>query len=230
MGKESGEEGTERQAGRSLPPDLDFALEIGHIRGHLLVGDELVKLGRWDAAYPHFRHPTEELYPGIRARLDEYKVPPFEAALTVLADAVKSRKGGDVYARAVAAVDQALAAADAGLREKQTLWTRFTLQGVIELAKSATGEYEEAIVRGRIAKPVEYQDARGFIWQAEKMIESVAPALAKKDSEALAEIRSGFAELKKGWPSPMPPKTPVKDLATVRGDVARIEAAAGKLM
>jgi hypothetical protein len=229
-GGEAGEAGGEKGAQPSLPPDLDFALKIEQIRGHLLVGDQLVKLGQWNAAYPHFGHPTEELYGGIRAQLKEYKVPPFETALRVLANAVKARKGGDEYAKALAAVDGALAAADAGLKDKQAEWASFTVEAAIELLKSATEEYEEAIVKGRIAKPVEYQDARGFIWQAEKMIEGVAPTLAKKDAEALDKVRSGFAELKKGWPGPMPPKTPVKDLGAVLGDVSRMELAAGKLM
>ena len=96
--------------------------------------------------------------------------------------------------------------------------------------KSATGEYEEAIVKGRIAKPVEYQDARGFVWQAEAMIEAIAPALEQKDKDALAAVRAGFVELKKAWPTAMAPKVPVKDHAAVLADVSRIELAAGKLM
>jgi hypothetical protein len=38
------------------------------------------------------------------------------------------------------------------------------------------------------------------------------------------------AELKKAFPSAMPPKVPAKDHAAVLADVARIEVAAGKLM
>ena len=96
--------------------------------------------------------------------------------------------------------------------------------------KSATGEYEQAIVKGRIAKPVEYQDARGFVWQAEQMIESVAPRWRRRMPTRCKHVRDGFAELKKAWPPPMPPKTPVKDYGAVLGDVSRIELAAGKLM
>ena len=98
--------------------------------------------------------------------------------------------------------------------------------------KSATGEYEQALgkAKGRIAKPVEYQDARGFVWQAEKMIENVAPALEKKDAESLKQVREGFADLKKAWPAAMPPKAPVKDYAAVLSDVSRIELHVGKLM
>jgi hypothetical protein len=96
--------------------------------------------------------------------------------------------------------------------------------------KAAANEYQQAIVAGRIAKPVEYQDARGFIWQAERMIDSVAADLQKKDEAALHEVRAGLAELKQAFPSPVPPPLPVTDGAAVLGIVTRIEVAAGKLM
>jgi hypothetical protein len=155
-GGEGAEGGGERGGGFTpLNPDLDFALKIAQIRGHLLVGDELVKQGQWNAAYPHFRHPGEELYGPLRGRLKDYKTPPFEAALKVLANVVKAKKAGDDYDRAVKAVTDALDAADRGLQEKHSNWDSFTVETALEVLKSATGEYEEAIVKGRIAKPVE---------------------------------------------------------------------------
>jgi hypothetical protein len=228
-GGEGGEEGGAK-GGASLPPDLDFALKIAQIRGHLLVGDQLVKERQWAAALPHFLHPSEELYGPLRPRLKDYKTPPFEAALKVLASIVKAKKGGADYANALKVVNDALAAADAGLREKQTNWTSFTVETALEVLKSAGGEYEEAIVKGRIAKPVEYQDARGFVWQAEGMIESIAPALEQKNKDALANVRTGLAELKKAWPTAMAPRMPAKDYGAVLSDISRIELAAGKLM
>jgi hypothetical protein len=225
-----GDEAGAKAGQAQLAPELDFALKIAQIRGHLLVGDELVQEAQWNAAYPHFRHPTEELYGPIRGRLKDYKVPPFEAALKALANAVKTRKGGDDYARALKAVTDALDAADQGLKAKQANWESFTVEVALEALKSATGEYEGAIVNGRIAKPVEYQDARGFVWQAERMIESIAPALEQKDAEALKQVRASLVNLKQTWPSAMPPKTPVKDYGAVLGDVSRIELAAGRLM
>jgi len=225
-----GDEGGEKGASSKLPSDLDFALKVAQMRGHLLVGDELVKEGQWNAAYPHFRHPTEELYGPIRARLKDYKTPPFEAALKVLASVVKAKKGGDDYERALKAVTDALDAADRALKDKQANWDSFTVETALEMLKSATGEYQQAIVKGRIAKPVEYQDARGFVWQAERMIAGIAPMLETKDADALDQIRAVFADLKKTWPAAMPPTTPVKDYGAVLGDVSRIELAAGKLM
>jgi hypothetical protein len=227
-GQDAGE-GGEAKGLANLPPELAFAARIALLRGHLLVGDELVKQQQWNAALPHFLHPNEEIYGDIKDQLAEYKVPPFDAALKTLANVVKARKGGD-YANALKSVQDALAAADTAMKARQSNWPGFVVEAAVETLKAAAGEYQQAIVGGRIAKPVEYQDARGFIWQADRMIETVAPDLAKKDATALADVRSGLAELKKAFPSPMPPKTPVKDGGAVLGDVSRIELAAGKLM
>jgi len=227
-GGEAGEEGGASGAAK-LPPDLDFALKIAQIRGHLLVGDELVKEGQWTAALPHFLHPSEELYGPIRGKLKDYNTPQFSSALKLLANAVKAKKRGDEYDRAWKSVADALAAADTGVKAKQAS-DGFVIETALELLKSATGEYKQAIVKGRIAKPVEYQDARGFVWQAEKMIEGAAPAFEKKDAGSLKQVREGLAELKKAWPAAMPPNTPVKDYGAVLGDVSRIELHVGKLM
>ena len=199
------------------------------LRGHLLVGDELVKQQQWSAALPHFLHPTEEIYADLKEPLAEYKVAPFDGALKALADVVKSRKSGD-YAKAQKSVNDALAAVDGAMKDRTGDWPGLVTEAAVEALKSATGEYKQAIVDGKFAKPVEYQDARGFVWQAERMIESVAPDLEKKNAAAFAEVRAGFVELKKAFPSPTPPRTPVKDPAAVLADVARIELAAGKLM
>jgi hypothetical protein len=222
-------EGGESKGLANLPPELAFAVRIALLRGHLLIGDELVKQQQWNAALPHFLHPTEEIYGDLKDQLADYQVPAFDAALKTLSDVVKAKKGD--YAKALKAVNDALAAADAGMKTKQQAnWPGFVVEAAVEALKSAIGEYQQAIVGGKIAKPVEYQDARGFIWQGDRMIESVAADVEKKDPAALAQVRTGLAELKKAFPSAMPPKTPVKDHATVLGDVARIELAAGKLM
>jgi hypothetical protein len=227
--REAGEAGESKTLAK-LPPALAFATRIALLRGHLLIGDELVKLQQWNAALPHFLHPGEEIYADIKDELGQYKVPPFDAALKALAGVVKAKKGGDAYSNALKNVNAALAAADAGLKDKQDDWPGFVVETAVEALKMATGEYQQAIVAGRIAKPVEYQDARGFVWQASGMIESVAAELANKDASALQGVRAGLAELKLAFPTAMPPKVPVKDTATVLGDVARIELAAGKLM
>src|SRR5262245_10068215 len=78
--KEAGE-GNEGKGLANLPPELAFAARVALLRGHLLVGDELVKQQQWNAALPHFLHPGEELYGDIKDQLADYNVPPFDAAL-----------------------------------------------------------------------------------------------------------------------------------------------------
>ena len=162
-------EGGEAKSLANLPPELAFAARIALLRGHLLVGDELVKQQQWNAALPHFLHPTEELYGDLKDKLDEYKVAPFDGALKALADVVKARKTAD-YAKAQKTVTDALAAADAAMKDRTGDWPAFVVEVAVEALKAATGEYQQAIVDGKLAKPVEYQDARGFILQAERMI------------------------------------------------------------
>src|SRR6266849_4984061 len=110
-GKEAGE-GGEAKGLANLPPELAFAARIALLRGHLLIGDELVKQQQWNAALPHFLHPGEEIYGDIEDQLAGYKVPPFDASLKVLSDLVKAKKGGNDYTKALKAVNDALAAAD----------------------------------------------------------------------------------------------------------------------
>jgi hypothetical protein len=223
-------EGGESQGLANLPPDLAFAVRVTLLRGHLLVGDELVRQQQWNAALPHFLHPTEEIYGDIRDQLAGYRVPPFDGSLKALSDVVKAKKGGAEYTKALKAVHDALGAADAGMKAKHSDWPGFVVEAAVEALKAATGEYQQAVVGNRIAKPVEYQDARGFILQADRMIESVASDLQQKDPAALGQVRAGLVELKKVFPSPMPPRTPVKDYGGVLAEVSKIELAAGKLM
>lgn len=224
---EGGEAGGE--GGANLPPDQLFALRIAQMRGHLLVGDELVRRKQWDAALPHFLHPGEEIYAGIKDQLADYKTQPFEEALNALADAVKDKKGGAAYRKAWNAVAQALATAEKSIREQQKDFAPFTMTVALALVKSALGEYGNAIEDGRISKPVEYQDARGFVLHGEQMLKAVGAALRKKDARAFAAMQAAVRDLKKAFPGPLPPSKPALDLAKFSIAASRMELAAGPL-
>ena len=183
--------------------------------------------GRWAEALPHFLHPSEEIYPKIRDDLKAYSVAPFAAALKALAQTVKAKNQG-AYRTALAGVEERLARADKGVRDKEQNWPSFVVETILEVLGSAAGEYEEAIENGRIAKPIEYQDARGFVWQADKLLGSVGPDLAAKDADAVQAAQAAFADLKQAWPSPLPPKAPVKDLSAVLAGMSKIELQIGR--
>lgn len=209
--------------------DVVFGRYIAQIRAHIATGDELVAQGDWKAAQPHFGFPTEEIYGIIRDDVRNYKTPPFDDALKALARAVKDKNAAQ-YAAAKEKVEKALASVDAGMRTRQPDWTRFTLETAVEILKTAPDEYDDAIAKGKIARPIGYQTARGFVLQAQKMIDSVAPALEAKNAAALASIRSGFAQLRQIFPSVRAPGAPLASVNAMLGMVSRIELAAGKLI
>lgn len=224
-GEGGGEGGAAYDAG--LAPALRFYRDIELMRGHLLIGGELVQQGRWAEALPHFLHPSEELYGKVRADLKTYEVAPFTVALKALAQTVKAKNEG-AYRSALAALEERLAQADRGVRAKQSDWPPFVIDTVLEMLRVATNEYEEAIDKGRIAKAVEYQDARGFVWEAERLLNTVAADLERKDAEAFKGVQALFAELRKAWPQAVAPKAPVKDVGQVLSDVSRIELQLGR--
>jgi hypothetical protein len=211
-----------------LSPDLAFGRFIALIRGHLLTGDELVSLRQWDAASPHLMFPTEEIYGIIRDQLAVYKVPQFDGALKALGRTVKAHNA-EQYTKARKKLDEALVAADSGLKSKVANWPRFVVAVGTEVLKTAADEYDDAFAKGRIVHPIGYQTARGFILQADRMFEGVAGEFAADKSEALSEIRAGFSQLKQAFANVNAPKLATIDYAAVSSLVSKIEVAAGKL-
>jgi hypothetical protein len=194
--------------------DLAFGRFIALIRGHLLTGDELAGQRDWEGASRHYGFPREEIYGIIRDDLRNYKAPPFDDALKALVRAAKSRDAKQVQ-KARARVEDALAAADAGLRAKVPNWPRFVATTSIAVLKIAPDEYDDAVVKGRIVHPIGYRTARGFILQADKMFDGVAAELIGDNTAALSAIRAGFAQLKQAFPSVNAPKKAAIDYATV---------------
>ena len=105
----------------------------------------------------------------------------------------------------------------------------WTVETVFEVLRSATEEYEEALEDGRIANVVEYQDARGFVLEAERLFATVADELARKDAQAVDVIRASLDELKAAFPSPMPPERAVKETGALLSSLSRIELQLGRL-
>ncbi len=208
--------------------DLAFGRNIALIRGHLLTGDELAAKGDWGAAAMHFAFPREEVYGLIRAEVKNYKVPAFDDALRELVGAAKARNA-KALVKPRQRVETALNAADAGLKAKQPNWPRFTVAVALSILKTAPDEHDDAVVKGRVVRPIGYQTARGYVLQAERMIEGVAGEFPGDNAASLAEIRAGIAELKAAQPAVTAPKETAFDDPAFQRAVARIEAAAAKL-
>jgi hypothetical protein len=73
-------------------------------------------------------------------------------------------------------------------------------------------------------KPVEYQDSRGFVWRAERMIEAAAASGPQSFAPAtLAKVRAAIARLRTAWPAPLPPLKPVLEPGEISVLISEIE-------
>jgi hypothetical protein len=201
---------------------IRFYRDIELMRGHLLVGRQLIELELWDEALPHFLHPTEELYALMEKYIKLHRITPFNRELQALAQAVKAKRKG-AYEQALKVVDRRLDAALTVAKKFMTPVRNFTVRSAIEVLRVAQSEYETSMEGGKFVKPVEYQDSRGFVWQAERMLEGSAAELARIDKDALAKIRTILSKLKTAWPAPMPPGEPVLDVGTISALISDIE-------
>jgi hypothetical protein len=200
-----------------------FYRDIELMRGHLLVGRQLIEMDLWDEALPHFLHPTEELYGRMERYIKLHGMRPFSRELLALAQTVKAKRKGAYEAAlkpAEARMTAALAIAKRFMRPDQS----YTVQSAIEVLRAAQSEYGESMENGAFVKPVEYQDSRGFVWRAEQMIERAAASGPKTiDPEALARVRTALADLKAAWPAPLPPPKPVLDVGQLSALISQIE-------
>jgi hypothetical protein len=197
-----------------------FYRDIELMRGHLLVGQELIELDLWDEALPHFLHPTEELYGQIERYIRLHSMQPFKRELDALAQAVRARRKG-AQEQASKVVERRLAAALDNARRYMTPIRSFTIKSAIEVLRIAQSEYEASMEDGRFVKPVEYQDSRGFVWRAERMIEGAAAGLI--DAASVEKVRAAFARLKTAWPTPMPPPRPLLEVGEMSALISDIE-------
>jgi hypothetical protein len=224
-GEGEGGEG-EGGGGAQLPAGLHLTRGIEMIRGHLLVGGELIEAGRWADALPHFLHPEEEIYASLRNDLKAFDIGPFQTALKSLSQTVKA-KNKEAYARARTVLEERLAAAETAVLAKEDNKPYFLLEAALETLQQASDEYEEAVEKGRIANVVEYQDARGFVFEVDRLVGTVADALSAKNADAAKAIRASLDDLKATVPTPMPPQRAVKDSGQFLASVAQFELQLG---
>jgi len=204
---------------------IRFLRDVGLLRGHLLVGRQLVELGLWEEALPHFLHPTEELYGRLEKYITLHHMPPFRFELMGLAQAVKAKRIG-AYEQGLGVLEGRLKGVLDVAGRFMAPQARFQARAASEMLKAAQQQYASSIEAGRFVRPVEYQDSRGFVWEAERLFEQAASELARSDPAALEEIRGSLARLKTAWPDAMPPAVPRLDPGDVAAIVAAIERSA----
>jgi hypothetical protein len=210
--------------------DVDYMTKMGLIKGHLFVAQELLDQNQPKQAEPHIGHPVEEIYIDVEEQLNERQVKEFKTTLVGLQELVKSNpKNAKVKTNFTASV-QAVDGAIAALPETQRTKPGFVLQVINSLLDAANSEYGAAIANGKIAEAIEYQDSRGFVIYADQLYKGIATQVSQSNPEADKAIETSFTELKKVWPSVIPPTQPVQTPDEVTQLVKTIELNSQKVI
>ena len=184
-----------------LPADCRFYRDIELIRGHLLVGNELVEAGRWADALPHFLHPEEEIYSGLREGLKTYKVSPFLTALKALTQTVKA-KNKEAYRARPRGRRRAPRRRRGGVRAKAG--GRGGLRGR-DGARGAAGRRPTSTRRRsrRAASPTSSstRTPAASCSRAERLVGTHAQALSAKNADAVKAVQASLGDLKGAFPA-----------------------------
>lgn len=202
--------------------DLDYAVKLGLMKGHMIVAKELLDLDKPDQAEPHIGHPVEEIYADVEEQLNERQVKEFKSVLISLQDLVKAgakdkAKVDSDFKSAVTAIDGAIAV----LPETQRSEPKFVFQVMNGLLDAANSEYGAAISDGKIKEAIEYQDSRGFVVYTGELYDKIA---AKVKPETSGKVAADLKTLLSAWPSAIPPAEPAQTTDAVTKLVKGIEA------
>ncbi len=182
--------------------NADFGLRLALMEGHMMVGRELLEAGQSENAIPHFGHPVRELYsdmlPVIAARGGEQ----FDRDLVAL-EGMAAQGMSPAFATAFDAALVKVRNARRLIPADVLASDAYTLQLVADTVTTASQEYRNAIVAGKIGSLIEYHDARGFIFYISDLV-----AAHQSADPRLAQVAAIIAELKAGV-APLNPPDPV---------------------
>jgi hypothetical protein len=199
---------TLENTGAGAAKDVDYLVKLGLMKGHLLVAKELLDMKRPAEALPHVGHPIEELYVTVADQFQQRGLTDFKSTLDEAKDLIKNKPQSPQvmpkFNAGMAAVDRAIAA----LPETERKSPKFIPQVINGLLDSASAEYGGAISGNKIEE-VDYQDSRGFTAYAYMLYQDIQPQLQKDDSKAQEQLKTSLDDLRKNWPTVLPPDQPV---------------------
>ena len=214
-GGEGGEGAASGSAGE-IRSDQDLLVVLAQMQGHLLVAQELLNQGQAKAAEPHVGHPVDELYGALQPVLEARGISPFLSSLEALRQQVRLAPTSPETAVKLAQAQQAIAKAGEQAVATPERTSPTSLQGVVrELASAAAEEYEGAVANGQVLETIEYQDARGFLLEAQRLLSSSAQSPGAA-ATALAGQRQVIAAMLRAFPSALPPGKTVLSPAALK--------------
>lgn len=210
--------------------DVEYMTKMALMKGHLLVGKELLDLNEPKQAEPHIGHPVEEIYSDVESQLKEKNVKEFKSTLDNLEDLVKAKPKDARVATTFTSSMQAVDGAIAAIPEEQRNKPEFVLAVINRVLDTAKEEYEAAIANGKIVEDIEYQDSRGFVLYAQDLYAGISEQMKTAHPEEDKALTSSMSELASSWPSVIPPSAPAKTPEEVATLVNTIEENAQKVI
>ncbi|MEX0619043.1 MAG: hypothetical protein WDZ76_08340 [Pseudohongiellaceae bacterium] len=216
-----GGEGGEPAGADAVTSDAAYRVQLGLIRGHLLVGVGLYREGQQIASETHMKHPEDELYAALLPALQARNAPGFGEELQQLAQAVENGAPPDrvesAYQNLLNVIDRAEnAAAEPDAAQLGEV--------IATLVRVAADEYVIArAADGSVANAHEYQDAMGFVQVAGQLAQRLETL--SNNVEAITTIRNQLADIASIWPGLTPPARLSTEPAVLYGTAARIEIA-----
>ena len=204
----------------------ELLFKLGLLEGHLMVGRELIEARQPRLALPHFGHPVRELYDDIQGELKRRGVAPFDVELIALEALAASKPNdpalGAKYDTVIRIIGAVRATVPSSLLENE----RFMLGVLGEVATIAGEDYSEAIESGRIEKPVEYHDSRGYLAYASQELRRLESRPELRGSPRMGAARARLGELQAVVGPLLPPERPLKSVGAMKAIIGQFKQAA----
>ncbi|MFM7652380.1 MAG: hypothetical protein ACKO5M_05570 [Vulcanococcus sp.] len=172
------------------------------------MAQELLAQQNFKAAEPHVGHPVDELYGALAPGLQRFGVAPFLPTLEALRQQVRLNPNSPETKLKLAQAQQAIRAAAKTLDGQAAMPVSLLLSVVRQLSATAAEEYSAAIAGDRVVEVIEYQDARGFLLEAQRLL-AADVASEPADAAALTAKRKTVAAMLKAFPAVSPPQKAV---------------------
>ena len=191
-----------------------------------MVGRELIQANQPRLALPHFGHPVRELYDDIQGELKRRGIPAFDQDLIALEALVASKPTDPATTAKYESAHRTIAAVRATVPAALLGNDRFMVGVLGEIAAIASEDYSESIEGGRIEKPIEYHDSRGYLAYASVELQRLENRPELHGSTRLATARARLSEMQAIVGPLLPPDRPIKSVAAYKAIVSAFKRAA----
>ena len=205
----------------------DLLLKLGLMEGHLRIGKDLIAAKHPELALPHFGHPVRELYGDVGPELDKRGLSQFDGELVALEALAAGKPGDQAFNTQFDKVMKIVAAVRATVPAPLLNDQAFMLGVLTEVATVGAEDYNESIEGGKIAKPVEYHDSRGYLEYADTEMQRLKARPELQSSTRLAAFQGKLNQLRAIVGPLLPPKTPIKSVADYKAIVGQMKATTG---